>query len=63
MEKPNANISPNVPITDTGTASNGINDARQVCKNRITTSTTRLIASSKVMTTALMESRTNTVGS
>ena len=36
-------------------------DARQVCRNRITTSTTRAIASSSVETTALIESRTKMV--
>ena len=52
-----------VPTTDTGTAISGIIDARQVCRNRITTSTTSTTASSSVCTTARMESRTKTVGS
>ena len=30
----------NVPTSDTGTAASGMIDARQVCRNRITTSTT-----------------------
>ena len=50
-----------VPTTDTGTAISGIIDARRVCRNRITTSTTSTTASSSVCTTARMESRTNTV--
>ncbi len=50
-------------MMETGTASNGINEARQVCRNRITTSTTNTTASSNVWITALMEVLTNTVGS
>ena len=46
---------------DTGTAISGMMEARQVCRNRITTSTTRATASSSVATTELMDSRTNTV--
>ncbi len=38
-------------------------EARHVCKNRITTSTTSAIASSSVWITALMLARTNCVGS
>ncbi|MNY26109.1 hypothetical protein D3C86_1599370 [compost metagenome] len=48
---------------DTGTASSGMMDARQVCRNRITTSTTRAMASSSVCTTASILDRTNCVGS
>ena len=47
-----------VPTMETGTASSGMIEARQVCRNRITTSTTSSTASSRVWTTALMESRT-----
>ena len=36
-------------------------EARQVCRNRITTSTTSRVASNSVETTDLIESRTNTV--
>ena len=36
-------------------------DARQVCRNRITTSTTSITASNSVVTTALIESRTKMV--
>ncbi len=63
IEKPNISISPNVPMMDTGTASSGMIDARQVCRNRITTSTTSATASSSVCVTASMLERTNCVGS
>ena len=63
MEKPNASISPNVPTIDTGTAISGMIEARQVCRNTITTMTTSASASSSVSITALIESRTKTVGS
>ncbi|MNV88890.1 hypothetical protein D3C71_1831330 [compost metagenome] len=52
-----------MPTTDTGTASSGMMDARQVCRNKITTSTTRAMASSSVWITDLIEARTNCVGS
>ena len=42
-------------MTDTGTATSGMTDARQVCRNRMTTSTTSSTASSKVSTTASMD--------
>ena len=61
--KPNRCITPSVPISDTGTASSGMIDARQVCRNTITTMTTSAIASSSVCDTASIEPRTNTVGS
>ena len=63
MEKPSRCITAKVPITDTGTASSGMMEARQVCRNRITTSTTSTMASSSVCTTDSMEARTNCVGS
>jgi hypothetical protein len=52
-----------VPTIDTGTASKGMMDARQVCRNTTTTMTTSASASSRVLTTASMEPLTNTVGS
>jgi hypothetical protein len=52
-----------VPTIDTGTATSGMIEARQVCRNRITTSTTSAIDSSSVRTTDLIEARTNCVGS
>ena len=63
IEKPNSSIAPKVPTMEIGTASSGMIEARQVCRNRITTSTTSSTASSSVCTTALMESRTKLVGS
>ncbi len=62
-EKPIRYITANVPISDTGTATSGMIEARQVCRNRITTNTTSRIASSSVCATASIEPRTNTVGS
>src|SRR6185436_19450633 len=59
IENPSAYSTANVPITDTGTATSGITDARQVCRNRMTTSTTSATASNKVWTTASMDWRTN----
>src|SRR5690606_12378819 len=50
-------------MMDTGTASSGMMDARQVCRNAMTTMTTRAMASSSVVTTARMLDRTNWVGS
>src|SRR5262245_9597912 len=58
-----ANNTAKVPTNDTGTAASGIIDARQVCKNTITTTTTSSTASNSVVTTARIELRTNTVGS
>ena len=63
IEKPSISSTAKLPTMDTGTASKGINEARQVCKNRITTSTTNATASSRVVITELMEVLTNTVGS
>ncbi len=60
---PNASSSEKVPMMDTGTASSGMMEARQVCRNSTTTSTTKTMASSSVCTTASMLWRTNCVGS
>ena len=62
-EKPSICIKAKVPTSDTGTATSGIIDARQVCRNSTTTNTTSSTASSRVFTTASIEPRTNTVGS
>ena len=48
---------------ETGTASSGMIEARQVCRKTTTTSTTSSTASSRVLTTESMALRTNTVGS
>jgi hypothetical protein len=47
-----------VPTSDTGTATSGMIDARQVWRNSRTTITTSAIASKRVITTARIESRT-----
>ena len=53
IEKPNASSTANVPTIDTGTATSGMIDARQVCRNSTTTSTTSKIASNSVLTTSM----------
>ena len=63
IDTPNHCITAKVPISEIGTAINGMIDARQVCKNTITTITTKAIASNKVVITASIEPRTKTVGS
>src|ERR1700677_1164995 len=63
IEQPKRYRKANVPTTETGTATSGMMEARQVCKNRITTSTTNTTASINVCSTARIDSRTNTVGS
>ena len=55
-EKPNINIKPNVPINEIGTATIGINVARQLCKERKTTNTTRTSASNSVLYTSWIDS-------
>ena len=62
-EKPRPSITAKVPISDTGTATSGMIDARHVCRNTTTTMTTSRIASNSVCTTASIDSLTNTVGS
>ena len=47
-EKPNASITPNVPISDMGTAMTGISVARQFCSDRKTTRITSSNASKSV---------------
>ena len=53
----------NVPIRLTGTANVGINVARTLPRNRKTTITTRMNASTSVFCTSWIVSLTNTVGS
>ena len=48
MEKSKRTNVPNVPMSETGTASSGIIVARQLCKNTKMTSTTSSSASTKV---------------
>ena len=63
MEKPKASMNASVPMMDTGTASRGITDARQVWRKSTTTMTTRSVASSSVFTTSWIDWSTKTVGS
>ena len=61
--KPNIAMKKKVPISDTGMATSGMMAARQVCRNRITTSTTSMIASTIVSCTASTDCWMNWVGS
>ena len=61
-EKPRAAMTAIVPISDTGIASRGIRLARQFCRKRSTTTITSPTASKRVWMTALIDSRTKTVG-
>src|SRR6185312_11535865 len=63
IEKPAASMIANVPTMEIGTEASGITDARHVWRNTTTTMTTSSVASSNVLMTSWMESRTNTVGS
>ena len=62
IENPNTPMKKNVPTSDTGIATIGMTAARQVCRNRITTRTTRTIASAIVSTTASTDCWMNSVG-
>ena len=62
-EKPNRLITKKVPMSEIGIATIGITAARQVCRNRITTSTTSTMAIRMVLITSLTDSRMNWVGS
>ena len=48
IEKPKMYITAKVPTIETGTASSGMIEARQVCRNTTTTTTTRATASNSV---------------
>ena len=61
-EKPKLARKKKLPISETGIATSGMIAARQVCRNRITTSTTRMIASPMVSITALTDCWMNCVG-
>ena len=63
IEKPRPYMTAKVPTIETGTASSGMIEARQVCRNRMTTTTTSATASSSVSTTASIEDWMNCVGS
>ena len=60
-EKPNAASTKKVPTSDTGMATTGMIAARQVCRNRMMTSTTRATASNSVVTTSSTDCWTNSV--
>ena len=52
----------NVPISEIGIATIGMIAARQVCRNRMTTMTTRSTASKIVFITSSTDSAMNSVG-
>ena len=60
-EKPSIASTPKVPSSTTGTAMVGIRVARKFCRNRYITTNTSTIASSRVCTTPLIDTRTNGV--
>ena len=60
-EKPKAAMTKNVPISDTGMATTGMIAARQVCRNRMMTSTTSTTASNNVLITSSTDCWTNSV--
>ena len=51
----------NVPISDTGMATIGMMAARQVCRNRMMTITTRSAASNRVLITSSTDCWMNSV--
>ena len=59
---PNIDMKKKVPISDTGIATSGMIAARQVCRNRMMTSTTSATASSMVSCTASTDCWMNSVG-
>ena len=63
MEYPSADNTPNVPSSTTGTAMAGIMVARKFCKKIYITITTSSMASASVLTTSVIEARTNGVES
>ena len=58
IEKPNSLTKAKVPTSDTGMVMVGMSVLRQFCRNRNITRTTRAIASSRVISTSLIDSRT-----
>src|SRR5436190_17918975 len=61
MEKPSALTKMKVPTRDTGIVTDGITVERQSCRNTNMTMITSAMASSRVVTTSLMESATTFV--
>ena len=62
-EKPSAASAAKVPISETGIATSGMSDTRQLWRKSSTTSTTRPAASKSVRWTSATDSSTKTVGS
>ena len=60
-EKPKLAMTKNVPTSDTGMATTGMIAARQVCRNRMMTSTTSTTASNSVLITSSTDCLTNSV--
>ena len=58
IEKPKSGKKTNVPTSETGTASNGINVARQSCRKRKTTRMTNAMAINRVSMISFMPSVT-----
>src|SRR5258708_37622136 len=63
IEKPSVSSTAKVPTTATGTASSGMIEARQVCRNMTTTSATSTMAYVTGSMTLLIDVRTNWFGS
>ena len=61
IEKSRITNAANVPISDTGTASSGINVARQLCRKIKITNTTSSNASINVCATSSIEARIKSV--
>ena len=61
IEKPSAASTPNVPSSTIGTAIVGISVARKFCRNRYITRNTSTTASTSVVTTPWIDTRTNGV--
>ena len=61
MENPKSAITAKVPINETGMVMQGIKTARQLCRKKNMTNTTRIVASTKVFITSPMESCTTSV--
>src|SRR5207302_8683529 len=61
MEKPSAEKAAKLPMSEIGTARIGISVARQLCRNRNTTSVTSRNAMKSVFTTSFSDSVTNGV--
>ena len=61
-ENPTADSTAKVPTSETGIATIGMTDARQVCRNRTTTMTTRATASQIVVSTSCTDCAMKSVG-